>query len=50
MSQCGSGDGLFDDLDVDQILSSQPRHAVSTANLKRTRGGETETEINLEGP
>jgi superfamily II DNA helicase RecQ len=40
MSEFDSGDDVFDDLDVDQILASQPRAA--TGNLKRTCDHETE--------
>ncbi|KAK3899513.1 P-loop containing nucleoside triphosphate hydrolase protein [Staphylotrichum tortipilum] len=40
MSEFDSGDNLFDDLDVDQILASQP--PASTGNLKRTYDHETE--------
>ena len=40
MSEFDSGDDLFDGLDMDQILASQP--PASTGNLKRTCDRETE--------
>ena len=45
MSAFGSGDNLFDDVDVDQLVASQP--LASTGNLKRTC--DHETEVNSRG-